>query len=312
MRNLLNDDTFLLQEAKRHLKAGQKKMRRLFQSVRAVSASLRFLKLFKEANISDLSVSALAGQLQSSPIIKDIFMATRKLDSEALQNLLASLTSLLVDSCELRKVQEDLQSLVKSNKDIGPLRSEYDNRHLVMQTTVVEQRVKLRKAKAKLSKQEIEYTEIVDRFHASFEALLKETLIKPQDLFLHEVFVFDLKHPLRDAFTPRSRFSIERALSSPFDYLISTSDDTQGNLSETQPTTAILYQLYLESGCLVNVYDLWRAFYTIVSGEEGERYDERMAFTLFYRALSELKLLGMVKSSRKKIDHIGKTAWKGL
>ncbi|KAL2004373.1 hypothetical protein VTN02DRAFT_2019 [Thermoascus thermophilus] len=312
VRSLLNDDQFLLQEAKRHVKEGQKKMQQLFLSVKAVSSSLRFLRQFNEATISDLSVRALAGELQKSPTIEEILMAIKKLDSESLQNLLASLTPILVDSSELRTIQEDLQRLVESNKGVGPFRSEYDDRHLVMQTTVVEQRVKLSKAKAKLSSHEIEYTEIVDRFHATFEGLLKETLIKPQALALHEVFVFDLKHPLRDTFAPRSRFAIERALSTPFDYLISTSDDVEGNLSATQPTTAILYQLYLESGCLVNVYDLWRAFYTIIGGEEGEQYDERMAFTLFYRALSDLKLLGMVKSGRKKIDHIGKTAWKGL
>lgn len=33
---------------------------------------------------------------------------------------------------------------------------------------------------------------------------------------------------------------------------------------------------------------------------------------LFSRALAELKYMGMVKSSRKKADHISKLAWKGL
>jgi origin recognition complex subunit 3 len=33
---------------------------------------------------------------------------------------------------------------------------------------------------------------------------------------------------------------------------------------------------------------------------------------LFYRALADLKLSGMVKPSRKKTDHLAKMAWKGL
>jgi origin recognition complex subunit 3 len=41
-------------------------------------------------------------------------------------------------------------------------------------------------------------------------------------------------------------------------------------LSSTQPATAILYQLYLESGSLVNVSDLWSAFNAIVGEEEDE------------------------------------------
>lgn len=47
----------------------------------------------------------------------------------------------------------------------------------------------------------------------------------------------------------------------------------QGALSSTQPPTAILYQLYLESGNLINVNDLWLAFNAIV-GEDEE--DEKM------------------------------------
>ena len=33
---------------------------------------------------------------------------------------------------------------------------------------------------------------------------------------------------------------------------------------------------------------------------------------LFSEALAELKYLGMIKSSRKKADHLVKLAWKGL
>ena len=44
----------------------------------------------------------------------------------------------------------------------------------------------------------------------------------------------------------------------------------QSMLSSTQPATAILYQLYLESGSLVNASDLWSAFNAIVGEEEDE------------------------------------------
>lgn len=32
----------------------------------------------------------------------------------------------------------------------------------------------------------------------------------------------------------------------------------------------------------------------------------------FQRALAELRCLGLIKSSRKKTDHVAKLAWKGL
>ena len=75
------------------------------------------------------------------------------------------------------------------------------------------------------------------------------------------------------------------------------------------PPTSILYQLYLESGALINAFDLWSAFNAIV----GERYDdELLTRTLFWQALAELKMMDFVKPSRRKVDCFAKLAWKGL
>jgi len=71
----------------------------------------------------------------------------------------------------------------------------------------------------------------------------------------------------------------------------------------------VLYQLYLESGTLINAFDLWSAFQAVI----GDQYeDEQMTMALFFRSLAELKYMGMIKQSRKKTDHLAKLAWKGL
>ena len=73
---------------------------------------------------------------------------------------------------------------------------------------------------------------------------------------------------------PAPRRAIERALSAPHDYLNCECCEGGGKgdaaaLSSSQPATAILYQLYLESGALINIADLWAAFSAVV-GTEGE------------------------------------------
>lgn len=118
------------------------------------------------------------------------------------------------------------------------------------------------------------------------------------------------------------------------------------------PVTSILYKLYLESGPLINTFDLWNAFYSIIGhgGEEEEEeeggaeeedgkaaagagaagasgsghggggngteastgMDKNKAQALFYRGLAEMKALGFIRSSKKKTDHLAKLAWKGL
>lgn len=98
---------------------------------------------------------------------------------------------------------------------------------------------------------------------------------------------------LKSAMTPSPRHAIERALSRPHDYLgcaccgpnrrsdavsnVSAFNGDEGDngrilaeeKNDHQPATAILYQLYLESGTLINVGDLWMAFRARVSPSVG-------------------------------------------
>lgn len=296
----------------RRLKMGQRKMRAVFQAVRVIRRCVQSLQVAKQASISSLSIRALSGELLNSPVVEDVFAAVRALDSNALKDFLADLPESVTGDSRLQEVQHDLESLTQTYQGTEPLRSEYDHRNSVVKSTVVQQRVRLSKGRAKQPQQNIEYTKIIDRLHSVLETYLAEILVKPQDLFLHEVFLFDMKNTLKETFGPRPRFAVERALSSPFDYLISSSEASGARISTKQPATAILYQLYLESGALVNVHDLWHAFYAVFESDEGEACDEQMIMALFYRALSELKAFGMVKASRRNVDHVAKSAWIGL
>lgn len=310
MRNLLENDKYLFQESLKYLEQGQQKMRNMFEAVEVIHVFVNHLDISKKAGISELAIYALSGELLNSQIVDDILTTTKTLDSEGLKGLLMVTPDSLVDNSELRQIQADFEDLLQAYPNSEPLRSEYDNRNSTMKTTVVRQQVQLTKSKTKQPKENIEYTNIINRLHVMFEAYLTEKLIKPQDLFLHETFLLDMRNPLKDTFAPRPRFAIERALASPFDYLLSTSDAPEAKAK--QPATAILYQLYLESGAIVNAHDLWSAFYAVFGSDQDDKCDERMVMALFYRALSELKALGMVKNSRKKVDHIAKTSWTGL
>jgi origin recognition complex subunit 3 len=89
------------------------------------------------------------------------------------------------------------------------------------------------------------------------------------------VLIYDLKSPHTEVFQPKPRFAIERALATPHDYLgcdcCSGMEGNDAALSATQPATAIVYQMYLESGMLMNVSDLWSAFNAIAgSGDEDD------------------------------------------
>ncbi|RAH70852.1 putative origin recognition complex subunit 3 [Aspergillus aculeatinus CBS 121060] len=312
VRKLLKDDAFLLEQSAQWVKSGQQKMRDIFKCVDMVQRALKKFNIVKKTSISDLSIRALAGELQTSASYEDVLRAIKTLDSDQMKLFAMMLPDTLTASSDFAQIQADFGALLQVYQGTEPLKSGYDKQHSVVATTVVQQRVKLSKAKVKLPKENAEFTKIIDRFHALLEACLEETLVRPNDLVLHEIFLLDMRNPLKEVFSPRPRFAVERALSSPFDYLISSPESSTVKVSAHQPAAAILYQLYLESGSLVNVHDLWQAFYAVFESEQGNGCDERTAMALFYRALSDLKALGMMKSSRKKVDHVSKTAWMGL
>ncbi|KAH8885173.1 hypothetical protein GQ53DRAFT_751466 [Thozetella sp. PMI_491] len=200
---------------------------------------------------------------------------------------------------------EMLQAKCKVNGKT--LRNKYQAQNKVVRATVVDQRVQLSQDSAVLSKEDEEFTAIIDdRLIKTLLSCISSARLEGE--FLHEAFSYDSKMPHRDVFIPRPSAVLERALSRPHDYLnCACCKTTDGAVAPTFPATSILYHLYCEAGALVNVSDLWTAFLAVV-GDESEE-GERHALLQFYRGLSELRIMGYVKQSKKKADHVAKLKW---
>jgi origin recognition complex subunit 3 len=326
-RILLNSDETLVEEIRTTLSRRKDFIIKIQQTMHILStvASGRAIKISR----MDLYVSAFSGQLEDSDILKEFIGSIKTMASGEVLSLTESVLEELAsgDSAKnlegwiesvqelvgnLSRIQLEVQKLQNHAKAANtPLRSKHNMQSKVIRTTVVAQKVHLSKEQSSLSALDMTYSNLLDELAEVFEGHLK--FENPLDEFLHEIWIYDSKSPYREVFTPKPRHAIERALSVPHDYLGCTCcKASEEGLSSLQPPTAILYQLYLETGSLINVFDLWSAFYAIVGGENGEDCDERNALVLFYKALADLKLLGMVKQSRKKTDHLAKLAWKGL
>ena len=80
----------------------------------------------------------------------------------------------------------------------------------------------------------------------------------PKHLPLHEVFYYDQLSFMQAHLSPAPRAVIQKGLTQPAYFLAGAgqSSDTEGTVSPDQPDVSILYQLHLESGKLINLYDL--------------------------------------------------------
>lgn len=182
-----------------------------------------------------------------------------------------------------------------------------------MQTKVVGQKIELTKGGGTYTDADLEFTERVDELVKHFKQYF--TFESPSQ-FPIELFVYDAKSPYKEAFEARPRHAIERALSSPHDYLGCRCCEGSGGISASQPPTCIVYQLYLNAGNLVNVFDLWSAFRQVFKGDADEDdeddEEERLLLMRFYQAVADLKMIGAIKPTRRKVDHVSKLMWQGL
>lgn len=200
----------------------------------------------------------------------------------------------------------ELENLHSSAQDQNiTLRSTYNGQSKVMRTTVIAQRVQLSRDSAALSEEDKAYTSIIDSLTNLLDAHI--SISPASSIFLSECWTYDSKAPSHSVFVPRPRAVLERSLMRPTDYL-SCACCTEGSsgIQASLPPTSILYQLYLETGSLINVADLWAAFHGLVGQDEE---DERKVLVSFYRGLAELRALGFVKGSKKKVDHVAKLKW---
>lgn len=291
VRQLLTSDEYLFELVDELIVTVQNALSSLSIAAIVLTRIRESLGITPKARLSTVWCRAASSELSDSPLLRETMLSIKKTSSDKLLRVIESLISLTTEDlgadaeevdilADLQKMQRELKTLIQDNAGSGPLRSQDDVRNDSVRTTVVAQKVLLSKHKAALSEQDKAYSEIVARFYQQLEAYFRSALIDPKTLFLYEVLVFDLKSPHTEVFQPRPRLAIERALATPHDYLgcecCGNTQDQENTLAGTQPATAIVYQLYLESGALINATDLWSAFHAIVGKDDEEDQSQTM------------------------------------
>lgn len=282
VRQLLDSDQHLYECIFQHMEQGQKILSTLSQAATLLARVREALQLSPQVRLSTIWTRAASGELLGAPFLRETMLSIKKTPSDKLVHLFASLEDLYNNDVpiDLHSFQQELSKLIESNTNSTPLRSQDDVRNESLRTTVVAQKVLLSKHKAALSEQDKAYSALVARFHDELEGYFNSAFVDPRTMLLSEILMYDLKSPHTEVFQPRPRFAIERALASPHDYLgcdcCGAEQNDETALSATQPATAVLYQLYLNAGALINVSDLWSAFNVMVGEKDAEDESKTM------------------------------------
>ncbi|XP_053447804.1 origin recognition complex subunit 3 isoform X5 [Nycticebus coucang] len=169
------------------------------------------------------------------------------------------------------------------------------------------------------SKKQTKFEILREKVVNFIDCLVREYLPPPETQPLHEALYFSAAHTLREHLNAAPRIALHTALNNPYYYLKNEAlKSEEGCIPNTAPDICIAYKLHLECGRLINLVDWSEAFATVVTAAEkmdanstiSEEMNE-IIHARFIRAVSELELLGFIKPTKQKTDHVARLTWGG-
>ncbi|KAI8325015.1 hypothetical protein GQ54DRAFT_255601 [Martensiomyces pterosporus] len=172
----------------------------------------------------------------------------------------------------------------------------------------------------------------LDKCSGMIEDILRSCLSAYRDVPLQEVFYYKHSLLLDTTFSAQPRAAVQAALGKTAYYIncecckASASSDEDGSeagmggndedadqrIVPSMQDTSIAYRLHQECGRMINLYDWYSAFSSVVEKEEftaGRAPDQSETQARFLRAVEEMRLLGFIKSTQRKTDHVVRLTW---
>ncbi|KAM9676325.1 origin recognition complex subunit 3 isoform 5-T5 [Dama dama] len=169
------------------------------------------------------------------------------------------------------------------------------------------------------SKRQTRFEVLREQVVSFVDSLAREYLLPPDTQPLHETLYFSSAHALRQHLNAAPRVALHTALNNPYYYLKNEAlRSEEGCIPNVAPDICIAYKLHLECSRLINLVDWSEAFATVVTAAEkmdansvtSEERNE-IIHARFIRAVSELELLGFIKPTKQKTDHVARLTWGG-
>ncbi|GFY70323.1 origin recognition complex subunit 3 [Trichonephila inaurata madagascariensis] len=307
-------------------------MKKLYHDQRQTLLLLKLLHCFVK-DLPEYPLGKRLRELYSVSLEKEICLSTgfndalKLLKLQSQQNLMIKLAACLnvlkestINSSLIKEIKKTLEDSVEKLSKLTT--SDFDKsvqEPLLLQSDKITSRFQLQEKiqlsiKLKRSNFEAVRNEIIEDLHQIFK-----NIYPPSHSPLFEIFYFDDVSSVKKHLMAVPRVTSCYTLSNPHHYLkckcckISSSDEIQS----TMPETCLLYKLHLESGKLINLYDWLEGFKTIKASGENivkrsrtkPKVNDNDLNVRFLLAVSELQMLGFIKPTKRKTDHVSRTTF---
>uniref|UniRef100_A0A8C5U9D7 Origin recognition complex subunit 3 n=1 Tax=Malurus cyaneus samueli TaxID=2593467 RepID=A0A8C5U9D7_9PASS len=328
---LLTNDTFLKEDTESLLKdlhVYHENYVSILRCLHVFTSSLPKYPLGKQ--IRELHCACLENRVWETEEYESSLQLARMLNKTDLVTMLQQCVEILTSSSgkqfdkTVEKLKEfltqfqNLEAEASQERDVSvlsqkELQKKTDLYHL--QKTLLE--LKESRRSKKLTKFEVLRFEVVDYM----DSLVRKYLVPADDRTLHEIVYFNAANVLRGHLNAAPRTALHTALNNPHWYLKNQALKCDGgSISNKAPDICIVYKLHLECGRLINLVDWLEAFSTVVTAAEepnavaasSDQMDDIIQYPFsFLSTVSELELLGFIKPSKQKTDHVARLTWGG-
>ncbi|NXD22371.1 ORC3 protein, partial [Spelaeornis formosus] len=326
---LLTDDSFLKEETEKLLEdlhVYHENYVSILRCLHVFTSSLPKYPLGKQ--IRELHCACLENRVWETEEYESSLQLARMLNKTDLVTMVQQCVEILMSSSgkefdktveKLKKFLTQFQNLeaeASQEQDVSvssqkELQKKTDLYHL--QKTLLE--LKESRRSKKLTKFEMLRFEVVDYM----DSLVRKYLVPADSRTLHEIVYFNAATVLRGHLNAAPRTALHMALNTPHWYLKNQALRCDGGgICNKAPDICIVYKLHLECGRLINLVDWLEAFSTVVTAAEEGNADaassdqvDDIIHARFIRAVSELELLGFIKPSKQKTDHVARLTWGG-
>ncbi|CAG8495321.1 9736_t:CDS:10, partial [Scutellospora calospora] len=234
-------------------------------------------------------------------LLEDLLKINPKKIEEILQNFVSLLETVLDHVETIKQDYEDFYEFLARSKEI--------------ETNLTRPSASTRSAATKMKNKESiilqkiddDYKQLVMDVVNYLAIFFEENLRHYSTNTLFEIFYYqeDISI-LKCAFIPKPRSAIHAALGLSTEYI-----NCNCCILSTHNDTSILYKLHLQCGKLINVRDWLDSFESVISKEnlENRKLNEKEVVARFIKGFEELKLIGIIGSTNRKIDHFKRLSW---
>lgn len=361
VKKLLNDDQAVLTEVRERVKEGMAAYTTVSHLIYSFSdfyqALSRFVPKIQKPRLEiELQLYQTMEDLTNCEAVDNVRNGVLSIDQQRLGEILRACDSSVITNLGL----QNLLPLLKKDTSIAtssPLQTNefHDTNINPTPNSKRGKSAKTPKTSTKSVKQG-GVSLLAQNFVDTLERKLQLSSLDVSSLLLHEAYILSSRTiRFKQNFDAQPRSAIERALLRPGDYLTcdccsehqrdNAHPDESGEDEMTtreapkysMPPACILFTLLQEAPTIINVRDLFDAFSSHLNrttntggtAVEAEEERSRRTMTLFYRALAELKMIGLIKASAgtqikkrtaggraskavaQDVDFIAKTSWAG-